>query len=158
MKTFSTVLIFSFVLSQSLWASSFGKFKMTLDADYRDQQSVVFLMNSQSEITIIEDDYYYEISSAPFFGEVALNFQSGGDEDYITALFVIRDNKLIQGCAAFIDAKNEAYHPYWNRSVDFSRWNKITRKYESLITDETLVKNEDCINELTQNYSGFDRY
>jgi hypothetical protein len=115
-------------------------------------------MNSQSEITIIEDENYYEISSMPFFGEIVLSFQSGGDEDFVKAQFKIKNNKLMVACAAYIDAKNESYAAYLAGAIDLSRWNTKTKKYESLMTSELEGQNQACLDELTEQYISFDQF
>lgn len=156
MKTLS--LIVALLVSQATLAASYGKFKLKVAADYRDASEVVFLMNSQGDVTILENDDYYQIDTSSFFGELTFDIQSMGDEDFIKIAFTMRDNKLLSGCSAWIDLKNEVLMVYSSSQVELLRWNKLAKKYENITANSYSSQQESCIEELVGNYPSFERF
>lgn len=150
-------LIAALLLCQSALAASFGKFKIKTAADYRAESEVIFLMNGQGDITILENDDYYDITTSSFFGELTFDVQSMGDEDFIKTNFTMRDNRILSGCSAWIDVKNEVLMPYSSSQVELLRWNKITKEYEDITADDYSSKEDACLKALTEEYSYFER-
>ena len=147
-----TILFFT----NSIFANSFGKFKVKVNTGYFDSEEVIFLLNSQGDVKFLKNDDYYAIESLPFFGETTLRMTSGGDEDFILGLFKLKNNKVIYGCAAIIDLPNEVLTTLAIDQVIFQRWDKASKKYLSILTKDINDDAVDCEYNLLSDYREFD--
>lgn len=154
MKNLVALLLLCFV--QIAGASSYGKFKLVVNTDMYSGDEVVFLMNSAGKVTILENDNYYDINVSSFFGELTFDIQSAGDEDFLKASFTMVDNKLLAGCSAFIDLKNEVLSTYSSSQVQILRWSKSKKKYVSILSRNIDTATEACIQDITKEYQGFE--
>lgn len=156
MKNLIALILLCFV--QVAAASSYGKFKLVVNPDIYSGEEVVFLLNSAGEVSILENDSYYDINVSSFFGELTFDIQSGGDEDFIKASFKMVNNKLVAGCSAFVDLKNEVLSVYSSSQVDILRWSKSEKEYVSIQSDNIDDASEGCIKDLISNYPDFETF
>jgi hypothetical protein len=128
--------------------------KYLLDAD--NGEEVIFLLNSNGEIKILENDYYYSITVSRFFTEFSLDIESGGDEQvtHAYATLTVKNNKLvfIEKCEVLVDGPNE-----WLSEVSLKllKWNKKNKKYEQIKNTGSKQSNEKCYNNLILDYRHF---
>lgn len=151
------IALLSLALTTNLYAANYGKYKFTMSADYMDASEVVFLLNSAGEVTILENDDYFEVESLSFFGELTLNFETG-DEDLQLASFTLKDNKVITSCSALVDQPNEVLTVYGLNFAKLQRWNKVNKKYEDIATPEIFANQEACEAELLKDFAHFDQF
>jgi hypothetical protein len=150
MKIFS-VLILGLFLNANSFAFSYGKFKVSMQSEFGDTEEVTFLLNSSGNFKFLENEDYYSIDSSQFFDEITLDIQSGGDEDFMVARVVLKDNKVMERCASFVDAKNEYLILMGPNSFKFERWNKFTKAYE-LLKGEQGEFSDSCFDSLLAPY------
>jgi hypothetical protein len=148
MNKLTLILALFIATLSSAYATNYGKFKLTPNRSIIDSDVVVFLLNSSGDLKILENEYYYSVDSGYFFGEQRLEFISGGDEDALHAIFTIKNNKIVSGCAAYIDYKNEYAETMGIKGFKLERWNKYSRKYESMINKQTDADSSECYDDL----------
>ena len=149
------ILILIATLSLSAQAANYGKFRVVAKNGYYDDEMVVFLLNSNGKVKILENNDWFTVEASYFFGETTLSFRSGGDEDHVEGVISLKDNKATDGCAAFIDLKNEWAEIMSKDSFTLERWNKYSKKYESLYSSEFEFSSE-CEQEMMADYEGFE--
>ena len=152
MKLFAICLVS--ILLQSVNAASYGLFKFTVNPPSGVVEEVVFLLNSQGEIKVLDNPDYFKINSDYFFGELNLRVVTGGDEDNSRGAFKLVNNKLVDGCAAFIDYKNEYGEAMAPRTFNLQRWNKYRKKYENAYSKD-FIFSEACFEVLLSDYSDY---
>jgi hypothetical protein len=150
------ILLAAILLGASVNAANFGKFKLTVNPGYYDGEEVVFLLNSAGKIKVLENDSYYDIDSDYFFGDVTVNFRSGGDEDHVEGSISLQNNKAVDGCAALVDVKNGWLTILGMQSFELERWNKFSKKYESVFTNGFQFT-EECEQGIIDNYPDFEQ-
>lgn len=148
-STIITILLMA--LSFYAQANIYGKFKLEVRPGHYDDQEVIFLLNSHGGIKIIENEYDYEFESLPFFGELTLNFRSGGDEDFMLGSFtLVTDNnvlKSISSCAAHISVPAKYMIRRGSSTVRLMKWNKLQKEYE-LVDWGTEQASDKCFTQL----------
>ncbi len=149
-------LCLTLLFTQQVFAANYGKFRLTVDADYMDASKVEFLLNSAGEIETLSNEDYFEVEALPFFGELTLNFRSG-DEDLILASFRLVANQVLSACSAYVDQPNQVQMPYPLGHARLERWNKAKKKYESITSSEIRSNEEQCLAELLKDYQHYDQ-
>lgn len=142
------IIIFSLFTVLPAQAANYGKFKLVPNSSIIESAPVVFLLNSDGDIKVLENRHYYSINNSFFFGELKLEFISGGDEDALHAIYNLSDNKITSGCAAFIDYKNGYAEKLTINGFKLLKWNKSSNQYESMITSDTNLDSEACYEDL----------
>ena len=135
-----------FILSTQ--AANYGKFKLVPNVSIIDSEAVVFLLSSNGDIKFLENDYDYTINADFFFGELKLEFISGGDEDALHAIYNLSNNQITSGCVAYVDYKNLQTEALAIKNFQLLRWSKSNRKYESIVTRETSSDTSACYKDL----------
>lgn len=135
-------------------AANFGKFKLTVETGYYDGEEVVFLMNSSGDLKMLENSDYYSIDTQFFFGENTLDIRSGGDDDIVIGTIYMKDNKAIDGCAAMLSLSNEAGETLGTNSFKLERWNKFSKRYES-VYKSGFEFTKSCEDKLLADYADF---
>lgn len=154
----STLILSLIALSFNVQANVYGKFKLEIKPGHYDDQEVIFLLNSQGGIKFIENEYYYEFESLPFFGELTLNFRSGGDEDFMLGSFtLISDNdvvKSVASCATLISAPAQYMERRGKSAIRLFQWNKMKKEYQR-VSWGSKEASDKCFTQYTRRYPDF---
>jgi|GEM_PF-2251638 len=143
-------------LSQFINAANFGKFEFKMGSDYQDDELIVFLLNTSGDITVIQDENYYEVEKSFFFGELSLTLTSGGDEQYTITSYTMVDNKLIEACTILVDGPNGYVSKMSDSYYGLNRWNKFAKKYEAVPNLQSVSTKEACFSRLLENFDDFE--
>lgn len=132
MKKLILLLIASLITSQA-HAFTYGKFKLSVGSGYSDAEEVVFLMNSAGKIKVLENDDYIDVYTSVFFSQTTILVNTGeGQEDFVLASITLDNNKAIDKCSAWVDAKNGYLSKLNPSSLKLERWNKFKKVYEDI--------------------------
>ncbi len=154
MKTF--FLSISMLITLNSYALNYGLFKLEVDPGYFDKEEVTFLLNSNGDVELLENENYYTVKVESFFNEITLEIESGGDEDYIRAIYTLKDNQIIQSCSALFDGPGESLSYFGEGSVNLLRWNKKTKAFEAPLSKPVAQKS--CRAKLIEGYEDFSSY
>ncbi len=105
---------------------------------------------------MLENDYYYSISTSTYFDETTLYIRSGGDEDFVKAVYNLKDNEIVINCAAWIDGPNEVLSILGKNSMTLLRWNKVSKSYQKL--EESDFNRKECEESLISGYEEFEQF
>jgi hypothetical protein len=152
MKNF--ILLAALIYGLTANAANFGKFKLTVETGYYDGEEVVFLMNTSGEIKMLENDSYYTIKPQFFFGKNTLLIESGGDDDKVEGIIHLENNKATDACAVLLSLSNKAGELLWPKGFKLDRWNKFSKRYES-VYPQNFSFSEKCESELLADYQDF---
>lgn len=109
-----------------------------------------------SIIKYLDNEFYYSVKVNSFFDQTTLNITSGGDEDYVKAIFKLEENKVFESCSALYDGPNSNLTFLSNKRVKIQRWNKSLKKFETL--NDSQEADKSCQDELIKGYEGYDIY
>lgn len=164
LRPFYIIMVFTFSSVFSAQAANYGQFKLKPKDNLPvHSDPVVFQLDSSGEIEITENKSYFEIIQNYFFGDIisgqTLEFIGGGDEQALHALYSLSDNKIIYGCAAYIDYQGnyaETLTIKNFKNFELLRWNTDSENYELMITEKTEFDSEACYAELFKNFDGIE--
>tara|TARA_Y100000296_G_C5153038_1_gene247468 strand:+ start:684 stop:1163 length:480 start_codon:yes stop_codon:yes gene_type:complete len=138
------------------YALSYGLFKLEVETGYFDAESVTFLLNSSGEVKLLKNENYYSIETESFFDELTLFVRSGGDEDWVQAIFTLKNNELTRGCSALLDGPGSTISFLSPKRVQLTRWNKERKKFEVL--KNAMSDQKSCYATLKEDFEDFSEY
>lgn len=135
----------------------YGKYKFSMNFEWgSEDEKVEFLMNSQGDIKILENENWYEVDSSPFFGEVTLDFRSGGDEDYVIASATLKKDGyktvITSYCAAIVYGPNALISVTGPSVAKLQRWSKSSKKYKAMKITASKEELKKCEDNLIESY------
>lgn len=136
-------------------AESVGKYKLKLESVAGDIE-IQFTIDSMDKVNISEDNMSFDISASRFFNQLELNFQSGGDEDFIVGSvnldFKARTPKILAKCSALVDGPGEFIMDNGS-TLALYKMNSKTKKFAKI---KSITKVKNCFNTIAIDYPGFE--
>ena len=152
------ILLLSFISIQFINAANYGMFRLTAtNLGYTDSEEAIFLLNSSGEIKFLENRNYWDVDVDFFFGEVTLTVETMGDEQNSRGILTLKDNRLIDGCAAYLDYQNESGETLSPRSFKLERWSKKNKRYYPVF-NRNFEFSDECFTRLLKDYSHYSMF
>lgn len=151
-----------FLILSLLWFSASaiatdltGKYQIEFENGFSGLRGIfVFLLNSDDEIKIIEENSDYYIQSLEvnsFFGTKDFEIEWGSDEEKHYFSFTLSslngDPVITKFCSLYVDGPN-GYHEFEELSLTLKKWNTEQKKFEEISIIQTDEEFLNCQSEL----------
>lgn len=153
--------LLSLFISHSVLASGIsGKYQMQLSNGLSGVSgSYAFLMNSQGEIKLIDEDsgyYIHNLQTSLFFGDLDVEIEWGSDEDVHYFSFTLSEVNdvlvMTKSCSLYVDGPNDL-HEFGEAGMELRKWNTVSKQYEDVVTVQSQSKLRECEKALAGRYS-----